>query len=123
VRALNDNLLASDIDVVSVLKGETNWGSVPIPPPAMGSGNLVSQYWPRQNEYYLVFAIFHDGEYQATEPYRVVPLGIRFSTNLLAGKSLDQQIKFCLQWRLDNLNRDLGQMQEEKKRLESGLKN
>ena len=49
-------------------------------------------------------------------------MGTNFPTNLLAGKSFDKQVRALLQYRVDMLSRDMEQAQEEKKRLEEGLK-
>ena len=51
---------------------------------------LLSQFVPSPGDY-LIFAYFDD-EYMAVEPYRVVPLGPDFLTDMLAGKQLDDQI-------------------------------
>jgi hypothetical protein len=105
-------LINSEIQIVSVLKGTTN----------TGTARLTSEYWPRQGDYYLVFATFNFGFYQAVEKYRIVPLGPRFMTNILSGKSLELQVRTLLQYRLNMLSREMQQAQEEKKRLEEGLK-
>jgi hypothetical protein len=105
-------LIKSDIQILSVLKGTTN----------SGTAQLLSKYWPRQRDCYLIFANYSDGVYQATEEYRIIPLGLNFSTNLIAGKPLDEQIRAVLRYRLDMLGRQIEQAQEEKKRLEEGLK-
>ncbi len=107
-----DDLIDSEIEVVSVLKGDTK----------PGSGHLRSEYWPRQGEYYAVFSLNQADIYQASESYRIVPLGIRFPTNMLAGRTLNEQIRALLQYRLDQLNRDVEKAQDEKKRLEEGLR-
>jgi hypothetical protein len=109
---MEGGLIESDIEVLFVLKGATN----------VGPTRLLSQYWPRQGENYLIFSSGHVGSCQAIEPYRVVPLGTYFPTNVLAGKPLEQQIQVVLQYRLVHLNQELTVMQEEKKRLEEGLK-
>ncbi len=108
VLEIKGGVIRSDVEVISVLKGTTNVGPV----------LLKSTCWPRQGELYLVFSIRQDNVCQAIESYRIVPLGIDFSTNMLAGQSCDQQIKMLLQYRLDHLNRQLQEEQEEKKRLE-----
>jgi hypothetical protein len=113
-------LYFSQIEVVSILKGAgvTNYaGGVS----KLGTSRLVSDFYPRQGEYYLVFSIFHDGGHQASESYRVVPIGLTFNTNSLSGKNLDEQIQMLLQRRLDNLNRQMKQDQEEKVRLEQAF--
>lgn len=102
----------AEMAIVCVLKG-TN-GATP--------GVVRSFYWPRQGEHYLIFADYHDGSYQALEEYRFVPLGVQFLTNSVVGKPFDDQIQLLFKNRLDQLNRELEQGQEEKKRLEEGLK-
>ena len=109
---MRDRLIDSDMQIVSVLKGGLTNGPIV----------LRSRFWPRQSENYLVFGHFSDGIYHAYEDYRVVPLGVGFSTNELAGKSLDQQIKLMLEYRFNDLNSELERGQKEKQRLEEGLK-
>jgi hypothetical protein len=104
-----------DIEITSVLKGENVKPGSPV--------TLWSKYWPSQGDSYLLFAnVLENTNCQALDLYRVVPLGHDFPTNSLEGKTLDEQVKFMLQWRLFYLNRELEQGQEEKKRLEEGLK-
>jgi len=109
---MNDGLVDSPVQVLTVLKGVTN----------LGPARLISQYWPRQGEQYLIFALYHDGVYQANEGYNVVPLGLFRPLDLSTGKTLDEKIKILLQRSLDNLNRQMKAEQEEKQRLEEGLK-
>lgn len=109
---IKDGLISSEIQVVAVLKGRTNLG------PAV----LVSRYWPRQSDQYLVFSYYQDGSFMAVERYRVVPLGIDFPTNVITGKSMEEQIQAMLRYRLDQLNHELEEQQAEKNRLEQGLK-
>ncbi|MGA2750689.1 MAG: hypothetical protein ABSG59_18105 [Verrucomicrobiota bacterium] len=104
-------MINSDMEIVSVLKGGTKPGPV----------LLASEYWPRQGEYYLIFAIYSDGSYTAVAPYRIVPLGAAFNTNVLKGKRLDENVRLLLRYRLDQLNEQLRKGQEEKKLLEEGL--
>jgi hypothetical protein len=112
-RELKDGMIESEIEVLAVLKGSTK----PTPPGTEPS-RLLSRYWPRQSEQYLIFSSFHDGFYQAIEEYRVVPMGIGFSTNGLAGKSLTEQVNLLLHSRLKDVDREIERLQEEKKRLE-----
>lgn len=56
------------------------------------------------------------------EDYRIVAIGHSFNANDLTGKSPDDQIRLLLQRRLDNLNAQMAKEQEEKRRLEQGLK-
>ena len=113
---VGDGMIWSDIEVLAVLKGDTK-------PEA---ARMVSQYWPHQHERFLMFATYQSNQlyraYNATETYRIVPLGRYFPTNELAGKSLDEQIQLVLRRRLEDVNRELQKNAEEKKRLEKGLK-
>jgi hypothetical protein len=102
----------SDIDILYVLKGRTN----------LGPARLTSFYKPRQGEDYLVFSIYDGRHYNAVEAYRIVPLGSSAPTNLLSGRSFDEQIRVLLQYRLEMLSREMEQAQEEKNRLEEGLR-
>ncbi len=109
----NDGMNWADIEVMSILKG----GSKP------GAARMVSQYWPQQGEQFLMFAINYQSNnlyqaYNATEEYRIVPLGRFFQTNELTGKSLDEQVQLVLRRRLDDLRVELKNGEEEKKRLE-----
>jgi hypothetical protein len=112
---VNDGMIWSDIEVISVLKGDTK----------PGTARMVSQYGPCQGERFLLFSTYQSNElyraYNATETYRVVPLGRLFQTNELSGKTLDAKIQLVLQHRLEELKRELEQGEVEKKRLEQGL--
>ena len=108
----NRGLIYSEMQIVSILKGTTN----------SNAELLKSEYWPRQGEYYLIFAKFTDNAYQAYESYRVIPLGISgYVVNGLKGKTLDEQVQTLLQLRLDALNRQMSQEQEEMQRLKDGV--
>jgi hypothetical protein len=113
---IGDGMVWSDIEVLSVLKGDTK----------PGVARMVSQHAPRQGERFLMFSAYQSNDlyraYNATETYRVVPLGRYFLTNELSGKPLDEQIKLVLRHRLEELTRELQQGTEEKKRLEEALK-
>lgn len=111
-------LYDSNIAVTYILKGATNWGRMPLEAPTLGPGRLSSEYIPRQGEYYLIFSIYAYGEYQAAEDYRVIPLGLYFSTNSIRDKPLDKQIQTLLRYRLNMLNRQMDKEREEKNRLE-----
>ena len=106
-----DDVVESEIQVVMVLKGTNR----------VDTSTLLSERWLRQGEHYLVFGNFQNGSYRAIQEYRVVPLGVWFSTNSISGKPLDEQIQILLKKRLWQLNRELEQGREEKKRLEEGL--
>lgn len=111
-------LFYSDMEIISILKGATNWGTEPLKLPRMGKARLSSEYVPRQGEYYLIFSIYYQGEFQASEDYKVVPLGLSFSTNSIANKPLEQQIRILLGQRLSDLNHQIDKDQKEKERLE-----
>jgi len=57
----------SDIEVMSVLKGDTK----------PGVARMVSQHWPRQAKRFLMFSTYQSNHlyraYNASETYRVVP--------------------------------------------------
>jgi len=120
----------SDVKMVTMLKAETGSSAALSSFPngmaetlkAGSSLTLWSRYRPCQGDEYLLFATrFEDTNCDALDLYRVVPLGHSFDTNWLGGKSLGDQIKFMLQYRLNNLNQELQKGEEEKKRLEQGL--
>jgi hypothetical protein len=101
----------SSIEVISVLKGTNH----------VSSSQLWTdrRIWPGEN--YLVFGYYDSGVYQAFEEYRVIPLGVDFSTNSIAGKPLDEQLQILFQHAADNLNREIQKDEEEKHRIEAGL--
>jgi hypothetical protein len=113
---IGDGMVWSDIEVLSVLKGDTKPGAT----------LMVSLYWPRQGERFLMFATYQSNQlyrvYNATETYRIVPLGRYFLTNELTGKPLDEQIQVVLRRRLEDVNRELEKNAKEKNSLEEGLK-
>ncbi len=112
----NRGLIYLDIEITSVLKGSTNLG------PAHLRSSYQSSPELNEGEQYLVFSISHDRLYDAIEPYRIVPLGKDVPPNLIANKTLDGQIQALFQYRLDQLNRQMKDEQEEKERLKQGLK-
>ena len=87
---------------------------------------MVSQHAPRQGDRFLMFSTYQSNDlyraYNATETYRVVPLGGYFPGDELKGKTLEEQIRLLLQHRLEDLTRELQQGAVEKKRLEEALK-
>jgi hypothetical protein len=101
----------SEIQIVFALKG-TN---------VLSFARLQTDHELRQGENYLVFGYFDTGICKANEEYRVIPLGINFSTNSIAGKTLDEQIQILFQRSVANLNREIQKDQEEKQRLEQAL--
>jgi hypothetical protein len=114
---IHDGMIWSDIEAVKVIKGDTK----------PGVARMVSQYWPRQGERFLMFSEYQSNDlysaYNATETYRIVPLGRYFNTNKMDGKSLDEQIQLVLQHRLEEVSRELKEIADEKKRLEEAIKN
>jgi len=107
-----DGMIDSDIEVISVLKGNSK----------PGLSRMATQYWPYRGQYFLVFANnekdqFNIG-YTAIEPYRVIPLGHFFYTNQLAGKTLAQQVELILKHRLE----ELASVTDERARLQTIMK-
>jgi hypothetical protein len=106
-----DGLINTRIEPVIAIKGVMR----------PGASNLKSGFLPAQGDYYLIFSEYRDGRYQAGEHYRIVPLGASFSTNSIVGKPSNEQILILLQRRLNDLNRQMKQEQEEKERLEQAF--
>ena len=104
------NAPASDfsIKVLTVLKGATN----------VVSARLLTDHELITGQNYLVFGYYDAGIYTAYEEFRIVPLGVNFSTNLISGKSLDDQLQILFKLRRDQLNQEIQKDKEEKQRLE-----
>jgi hypothetical protein len=106
----------SDIEVISVLKGKTK--------PSLS--HLISFYKPHQGELFVAFANYTmsgtNSLYSANEGYQVIPLNSDFRISDLNGKTLDEQIQLILKSRLKDLDDEITRDNEEKQRLESGLK-
>ncbi len=112
VIVMNGTKSDSQIQIVSVLKGTND----------LNSARLQTDHGLRQGENYLVFGYFEGGICKAYEEYRVVSLGVRFSTNSITGKSFDEQIQILFQQAVNHLNREIQSDEAEKQRLEEGLK-
>jgi hypothetical protein len=114
---IQDGIIPSEIRVLSVLKGNGE----------LGPTHMHSAFWPYTGQRFLLFAIHRNDEsfigYSAFEEYRVVPLNHYFQTNMLPITNLQEQVRWVLQSRLQDLNEDLSKGEAEKKRLEEGLKN
>lgn len=112
-----DGQIWSEVEILSVLKGNTK------PAPA----KMISEYWPRQGEQFLMFATYETEStdrtyYSATENYRIILLPRNFLLSALTGKPLSEQIQIILRRRLNAVNDELNQAITEKKRLEEGVK-
>ena len=77
---ISDGVIPSDVEVLSVLKGNTK----------PGPAQLQSQYWPYAGQQFAVFGWYSDGAYSAVESYRIVPLSRYFSLGTLSGKTLGE---------------------------------
>lgn len=88
---------------------------------SLGGVQITSTFWPKQGEYYLIFARHKDDCYQAVEDFRVILLGTRFSTNGIAGKTPDVQIQILLKKGLDIVNERIQQDEAERKQLEEAF--
>ena len=113
---ITDGMINSEIEVVSVLKGDAKTGLT----------HLASQYWPNPGERYLIFANYLNADhvafgYNAIESYRVIPLNRYFRTNDLNGKTLNEKIQVIMTNRLRDLNDEVARDNEEKQRIEAGL--
>ncbi|HUA65440.1 MAG TPA: hypothetical protein VME24_06310 [Alphaproteobacteria bacterium] len=107
-----DDVIWSDIDVLSILKGNTK----------PGPARLASQFWPYPEQQFAVFGGYSDGRYSAVESYRVVPIRRDFPLNVLNGKTLTEQVQIILSNRLSDLNEEIGQEEVEKFRIQEYLK-
>jgi hypothetical protein len=123
---VTDSGVSYPIDVIYTLKGD----SKPGPSELQSSYSFRTGVLPRQGDLFLVFANNLSGSnpphFRAIEDYRIVIIAPDINasawTNALAGKPLKEQINKILKYRLDTLNEELNRGQEEKKRLEAGLK-
>lgn len=100
------------IDVIGILKG-TN---------SLGPSRLWTDHLVHEGENYLIFGAYNNSNYVAFEEYRVVPLGYHFSTNWIAGKSLDEQIQQLFKQAVFQLDREITEDQEQKAQLESAIR-
>jgi hypothetical protein len=111
-----DGLIPSEIEVLLVLKGNTT----------LSSAHMLSTYWPHPGEKFLLIGTYEKDSfftgYGANEAYQIVPLKRDFQTNMLGGQTLEEKINWVLQSRLRDLNEELAKDNEEKTRLEQGLK-
>ena len=108
----------SDIEVLSVLKGDTK----------PGLSQLMSFYKPHQGELFTIISsriltIGTNSYYSANEDYKIIPLNPDFQTSILNGKTLDEQIQMILTSRLKDLNDETARDNAEIERLKQGLKN
>jgi hypothetical protein len=112
---LTVNAPASDFAVVVelALKGTNSVRSV---------GRLLTDHPLRPGEYYLVFAHYDGGTYEAYEDYRVISLGPSFSTNSIAGKPLVEQIRTLARQSDGHLDQEIQQDQAERSRLQGLIK-
>jgi len=107
-----DNIIQSDIEVLSILKGTTK----------LGQAKLQSFYWPFPDQRFLIFGWYSDGTYSAREGYRIVPISRDFRVETLKGKPLADQLQIILSNRLDDVEEEVGRDNEEKARIEKYLK-
>lgn len=101
----------SEITVISILKGTNH----------ISSGRLQTDHELRQNNYYLAFADYDNGIYEAWEEYKVVPLGTDFSTNLITGKPLNDQLQVLFCSATNTLDHEIEMDEQDKSRLEQGI--
>ncbi|HEY1789695.1 MAG TPA: hypothetical protein VGJ73_16225 [Verrucomicrobiae bacterium] len=107
-----DNVIPSDVKVLSVLKGNTK----------PGPAKLGSFYWPYPDQRFLIFGWYNDGTYTAIEDHRIVPISRDFSLDTLKGKALADQLQIILSNRLNDVDEEINRDKEEKARIEMYLK-
>lgn len=111
-RIILNGIISSDIDVISVLKGNSN----------VGLSHLHSSYQPQQGESFLIFANYEPNVgFRAAEGYRVIPLNQYFQTNQLDGKTLREQVQLILNSRLKDLNDEIARDNDEKSRIQMDM--
>jgi hypothetical protein len=101
----------SSIEVIQTLKGAHGPSKT----------TLRSLRWLRQGEYYLIAGQYFGGVYQATEPYRVVPLGLNYGTNMPPGDTIEERIRNMLKVRLYRLKTETKEALEEQRGLQEYL--
>jgi hypothetical protein len=108
-----DGVIQSSIEVVLVLKGQSS----------PGISSLVSTYFlPRQGEYYLIFARqYKRKRYTAIEDYRIVPLGMQFNPDDIAGQNFDRQVATLLKQGIWEAKRQIERGQQQKSLLEQAF--
>jgi hypothetical protein len=120
---IDANYYLSDIEVISVLKGNTK----------PGPSHMMSDCWIHPGENLLLFANYDTNHFPighqyvqgyATEDYQVVPLPHNFLlfTNSLAGKTVEQQIFWLLKLRLQELKYEIARDNGEQSQLERELR-
>jgi len=112
VNILNGPRFDFNVSVLSVLKG-TN---------GVRHASLQTDHELRPRQAYLVFASYNNGIYKAYEEFKVVPLGITFKQEMIAGKPLHEQLQILFRLAVDNLNSEIAKKQAEKERLEVALR-
>lgn len=104
--------IRAEISVVDVLKGETN-----------GISNQLSTHTHlHKNEYYLVFANYSGGCYQAKADYDFVPIEGKYDKEMAVGKDTNEKVRALLKRRLNYLKVIIPIEQAEKQRLEQAFK-
>jgi hypothetical protein len=114
------NGFVSDIEIISVLKGSTK----------IGPSQMMLERWPYPDEQFLLLANYDTNHFfkdnqslHVYDPghYQVVPLPRFFRTNILADKTVDEQILWLLKIRLKEVNEEIARANEEKELLEKEL--
>lgn len=112
VMDFKDGVAYSNVRIECELKGNVT----------ESASRLMSQYKPVPGEVYLIFSQYHDKVLQAIEPYRVTDIGSEFSTNLLAKKALNEQIRILFEQAISKIDSETAKNREEKSRLQEGVK-
>jgi len=103
----------SDIQIIFTLKGTND----------LDVCRLITDHDLYPGERYLVFGNLGKNILHAFEEYRITQVDHLFTTNLIAGKPLNEQIQIILERRLFDLNREAKLNEEELQRLNEALKN
>ncbi len=102
----------SQVDILSVLKGTNN----------PNSSRLLTDHDLTKGQRYLVFGYYESDGYEAFENYRVIPLDTTFQLDSLKGKNFNEKLQVLLQSGVDCMNRKIQKDEEERDRLQQGIR-
>ena len=108
---VNGTAFDSNIRVLLVLKGENGTNSV----------RLLTDHKLEPGNNYLAFGYYKDGLFEAYEACRVIPLGVNFSTDTIAGKPLEDQLQILFKRGVDVLNQEIQSDMAEKEWVQKAI--
>jgi hypothetical protein len=107
-----DQMLDSPVKIIAVLKGNSK----------IGPGQIRAFFTPGVGEQYLLFGKqVTNNAYYLPDDYRIIFLGSAVHSNLVAGKSLTDQVRTLLKYRIDDIEREVNGLQQKRQELSEGL--